>query len=203
MTKETLFAASRPADEREWKVATSERETAPNESVEHWQTVVENDETGERVNLHFAVFETRRATLRVIDQPDVPRRDLAEVMTQMHCLAGVNGGYFDPADAPVGLLVSEGHVIAPMRKARLLSGVLTATARRVDIVRATRFSIDERRSRRRCNAGRSWSSTRDRWRVKTIAGRRAAPLRPWTERDGPRSAFARIFRWRSLGRFCA
>ena len=65
-------------------------------------------------------------------------------MTRSRCLAGVNGGYFDPADAPVGLLVSDGRVIAPLRKARLLSGVLTATDTRVEIVRLARFSMSNK-----------------------------------------------------------
>ncbi len=101
---------------------------------------VENAAAAERATLHLALFATRRATLQVIDQPDAPRRPLAEVMAESKSLAGVNGGYFDPEDAPVGLLVSAGRVIAPFRKAKLLSGVLTAGARRVDIVRATRFA---------------------------------------------------------------
>ena len=146
MTRVALFLCLALASKAgaEWKMATSESETAPNELVEHWQTVAQNDETGERANLHFAVFETRRATLRIIDQPQEPRRDLAETMTQMRCLAGVNGGYFDPADAPVGLLVSDGRRIAPLQKSRLLSGVLTATANRVDVVRARSFWFSEK-----------------------------------------------------------
>jgi uncharacterized protein YigE (DUF2233 family) len=63
------------------------------------------------------------------------------VMTGTKALAAVNGGYFDPEDAPVGLLLSEGRALAPLRKAKLLSGVLFATRSRVDVVRATRFSM--------------------------------------------------------------
>jgi uncharacterized protein YigE (DUF2233 family) len=135
----------------EWKVTTSERELSPNESAEHWTTVVTNDETAERATLHFAVFATRAATLRVIDQPDTPRSELAEVMAQTHGLAGVNGGYFDPGDAPLGLLVSDGRVISPLRQAKLLTGVLTATATRVDVVRAARFSMNDKiKAARQC-----------------------------------------------------
>ena len=65
-------------------------------------------------------------------------------MTGMDALAAVNGGYFDPEDAPVGLLVSEGRRLAPLRKAKLLSGVLFATRNRVDVVRATRFSMSDK-----------------------------------------------------------
>ena len=135
----------------EWKVTNSERESSPNELVEHWKTAVENSETAESASLHFAVFATRTATLRVIDQPAAPRSELAEVMAQTHALAGVNCGYFDPDDAPLGLLVSDGRIISPLRKARLLTGVLTAGATRVDVVRATRFSMNDKiRSARQC-----------------------------------------------------
>ena len=65
-------------------------------------------------------------------------------MEKERALAGVNGGYFDPQDAPVGLLVSGGKRIAPMSSARLLSGVLFSKAGRVEIVRAKRFEKSPR-----------------------------------------------------------
>ena len=36
--------------------------------------------------------------------------NLAASMRRKNCLAGVNGGYFDPEDKPVGLLISDGNV---------------------------------------------------------------------------------------------
>ena len=128
----------------EWKISGAERETSPEGFVEHWKTAVENEASGERATLHTAVFESRVATLRIFDQPDTPRRELAEAMARAKAIAGVNGGYFDPEDAPVGLLVSDGRVLAPLRKAKLLSGVLMASASRVDIVRASRFTMSTR-----------------------------------------------------------
>lgn len=128
----------------EWKVTGSEHETSPNDLVEHWTTEVENEEAATRATLHLAVFETRAASLRIIDQPAPPRSGLAEMMAQSNGLAGVNGGYFDSADAPLGLLVSEGRVLSPFRKAKLLTGVLTASATRADVVRATRFSMNDK-----------------------------------------------------------
>ena len=139
-----FFLATITIAEAEWRISNSTREASSNESVEHWTTKVENSEKGASATLHFAAFDTRAATLRVIDQPNAQRRDLAEAMTEMDALAGVNGGYFDPEDAPVGLLVSEGRVLAPLRKAKLLSGVLFATRSRVDVVRRTRFSMSDK-----------------------------------------------------------
>jgi uncharacterized protein YigE (DUF2233 family) len=89
-------------------------------------------------------FPAVAATLEVIDQPKPPRQGLAETMAQNGALAGVNGGYFDPENAPVGLLVSHGKMIAPLRKAKLLSGVLFAASDRIDIARASRFTISRK-----------------------------------------------------------
>jgi uncharacterized protein YigE (DUF2233 family) len=128
----------------EWKISGADRETSPDGFVEHWKTVVENEARGERATLHTAVFESHVATLRVFDQPDTPRRELAKAMARAKAIAGVNGGYFDPEDAPVGLLVSDGRVLAPLRKAKLLSGVLMASASHIDIVRASHFTMSRR-----------------------------------------------------------
>ena len=77
--------------------------------------------------------------LRVTDNP-VGDKDLASVMKRTRGLAGVNGGYFDPQNAPVGLRISDGKLIAPFRKARLLSGVLVTTKGRLELLRAAEYS---------------------------------------------------------------
>lgn len=136
-----LATSSAPAA---WRISSSERETSPNELVEHWRTTVENPETGASATLHFAVGESQSVALRIIDQPQKPWRDLATVMADTKALAGVNGGYFDPEDAPVGLLVGEGQVHSRLAKAKLLSGVLFASGNKVDIVRASRFKSSDK-----------------------------------------------------------
>jgi uncharacterized protein YigE (DUF2233 family) len=75
----------------------------------------------------------------VIDNPG-DEADLAIAVRRSRGLAGVNGGYFDPQNAPVGLLISDGKLIAPLRKARLLSGVLVATKGRVELLRPAEYS---------------------------------------------------------------
>ncbi|HEX4665711.1 MAG TPA: phosphodiester glycosidase family protein [Chthoniobacterales bacterium] len=138
-----FFAAGAVA-QAEWKIASSKPETSPNEKVAHWTTVVEEKGSGARATLHSAVFETGAATLQVIDQPKAPRCDLAEAMAGSDALAGVNGGYFDPEDAPVGLLVSRGRILSPLRKAKLLSGVLSARGNQIEIVRASHFKMNSK-----------------------------------------------------------
>lgn len=108
--------------------------------VEHVRVAVKDPATGQNAELHLAVFSTKSSTLRVIDQPNEPRADLAEVMVREHCSAGVNGGYFDPEDVPVGLLISEGKSIAPLRKARLLSGVAIVANGRLQLLHFAEYS---------------------------------------------------------------
>jgi hypothetical protein len=138
------FFAAGVVAQAEWKIASAKREVSPNDTVAHWTTVVEERGSGARAILHGAVFGTRAATLRVVDQPKAPRRDLAEVMAGSDALAGVNGGYFDPEDAPVGLLVSGGRVLSPLRKAKLLSGVLSARGNQIEIVRTSHFKMNSK-----------------------------------------------------------
>ncbi len=107
--------------------------------VEHRRIVLTEIETGDRAALDLALLSTKTATLRVIDNP-TGEDNLAAVMQREHCLAGVNGGYFDPADAPVGLLISDGKLIAPLRKARLLSGVIIVSNGRMQLLRFAEYS---------------------------------------------------------------
>jgi uncharacterized protein YigE (DUF2233 family) len=137
-----LFLCAALTAEAEWEVTSSIPEPSPNDKVEHWTTVVADNASGAEAILESVVFETRAATLRVIDQPKRPRRELAETMAESRALAGVNGGYFDPEDAPVGLLVSDGQTISRLGKAKLLSGVLSTSRGRIEIVRAGDFSMN-------------------------------------------------------------
>jgi len=127
-----------------WEITASEKDVSPNELAEHRITKVTEVATGQQATLHIALFSSRVATLRVVDQPQPPRQDLAVAIRNTNALAGVNGGYFDPGDAPVGLLISEGRLLSPMRKAKLLTGILFASADRVDVVRTSHFSIKEK-----------------------------------------------------------
>lgn len=123
-----------------WTIASSE-ELSPAVAVcRHLQISLQATNGGDRATLHLAIFDFRKATLHIIDQSMDPRADLADVMQREKCLAGVNGGYFDPDYAPVGLLVSAGRVITPLRKARLLSGILSVADGKVRLQRVAEFS---------------------------------------------------------------
>lgn len=131
------IAATAHAD-ADWTVLSANLEPG-RASVVHRHIVLENSSTGAGATVDLAIFSSKFCTLRVIQNEDGSSY-LAETMKREKCLAGVNGGYFDPNFAPIGLLISDGRIIAPLRRARLLTGVLTATSRGIQIVRVSEFS---------------------------------------------------------------
>lgn len=131
------FVLALPA-RAEWTVNSLQRQPGPGEAIEYRHYSLGTAGSSREVELRLALFSQERATLRVIDQPGSERK-LAGIMAGKNYLAGVNGGYFDPGGAPVGLLISGGKMIAPFRKARLLSGVLAVREGKIDIFRASAF----------------------------------------------------------------
>jgi exopolysaccharide biosynthesis protein len=123
----------------DWAVSSSQTERSAPAGVEHRRIVVTDSRTGQEATVDLAIFPTKSATVRVIDNP-TGEDDLAAVARRSRGLAGVNGGYFDPQNAPVGLLINDGKLIAPFRKARLLSGVLVVTKGRVELLRSAEYS---------------------------------------------------------------
>src|SRR4051794_30218780 len=120
-----------------WTVTASETEKGSITGAEHRRITLSND-TGDEATIDVALFSAKSANLRVID--NAGRDNLAAVMQRLHGLAGVNGGYFDPEDLPVGLVVADGKSLAPFRKARLLSGVLIADKKRIELLRSAEYS---------------------------------------------------------------
>ena len=123
----------------EWAVTASQAEKGSAGGIEHRRIELSDGGTSERATLDLALFSTKSATVRVIDNP-TGKDNLAAVMRRENGLAGVNGGYFDPADKPVGLLVSDGKSIAPLRKARLLSGVMLVSNGQLQLLRTAEYS---------------------------------------------------------------
>jgi uncharacterized protein YigE (DUF2233 family) len=134
-----LFLAVAVTAHADWTIRSAHSNPGP-AGVVHRQITLEDSATNEGATIDLALFSTKSCTLRVIDQPASPRNDLAQAMRQKGCLAGVNGGYFDPDYAPIGLLISDGKMIAPLRRVKLITGVLAASPRKVQILRTREFS---------------------------------------------------------------
>jgi exopolysaccharide biosynthesis protein len=121
----------------DWKVLSVESEPG-RAGTEHRHIVLENTAADQRANLDLAIFSGKSCTLRVIDNPG--GQTLAAVMNREKCVCGVNGGYFDTNFEPIGLRIANAQTIAPLRRARLITGALLASSRGVQIVRAHEFS---------------------------------------------------------------
>lgn len=120
-----------------WQVASADRESFPVAGVEHRHIVLQN--SAESATFDLAFFPTNSATLRVIDNPG-GSETLADVMRRKNFIAGVNGGYFDTQFRPLGLRVIDGTRRSPVIRARLLTGVLCASSRGIEIARLGEFS---------------------------------------------------------------
>jgi hypothetical protein len=121
----------------EWKILSAESEPGRG-GIEHRHVVVEDAAAGQRVAVDVAVFSPKSTASRVIDNPD--GQSLGAVMKQEKCLCGVNGGYFDREFKPIGLRVADGSTFSPLRRARLITGILLQSDRGIDVVRVGEFS---------------------------------------------------------------
>ncbi len=128
----------------EWTQISSQSEPSPAKGIQHRYVVMEDSGSGDRASLELAIFSVKSCRLKIVDQSAEPRLDLDEVMAKGSFLAGVNGGYFDPEYRPIGLLIVDGKIVAPLQKARLLSGVLSFTGKKVQISRVSEFSINQK-----------------------------------------------------------
>jgi exopolysaccharide biosynthesis protein len=132
-----LLLAITASARAEWKILSAESESGRGE-IQHKHVVMEDAAAGQRVTVDVAVFSTKSTALRVIDNPD--GQILAAMMKREKFVCGVNGGYFDTAFKPIGLRVADGTTFSPLRRARLITGILLQSDRGVDVVRVSEFS---------------------------------------------------------------
>ena len=130
-----------------WKIASSETQPAPAEGIAHHVLTLNRprnaagEDGATEATLHFVSFEGGGYTFRVFDQNPHDNASLADTMTENHCVAGTNGGYFTAEFDPVGLLVCDGRIVRAAQRARLLTGLLAVTANHVSLRRTTEASV--------------------------------------------------------------
>jgi exopolysaccharide biosynthesis protein len=133
-----FFLALAATAQADWTILSTASEQGL-DGVARRHVVLENPVGSERVTVDLAIFSTKSCTLRVL-QNEGGAESLGEMMRHEKCLAGVNGGYFNENFAPLGLRIANGQMIAPLQRARLITGVLVASPRGVQIVRSREFS---------------------------------------------------------------
>ena len=133
-----FFLALAATAQADWTIVSTASEPGRHGLI-HRHVGLENPVGSERITVDLAIFSTKSCTLRVL-QNEGGADSLGEMMRGEKCLAGVNGGYFNENFAPLGLRIANGQMIAPLQRARLITGVLAASPRGVQIVRSREFS---------------------------------------------------------------
>jgi hypothetical protein len=131
-------AATAHAD---WTIRATDSE-AGRAGIAHRHVVLENASGNESAIVDLAIFSAKSCTLRVIDNST--GETLSDIMSREKCIVGVNGGFFKPDFTPVGLLISDDKLIAPLHPARLMTGILSASTHQVRIQRLREFSRQEK-----------------------------------------------------------
>ena len=129
------FAGGSAALEAAWALVSNVPREAP-AGVEFSERRV--DGAGGGATLWVVSFQPKTHSFAVLDNPD-GAFDLGSASEKRGVLAAVNGGYFHPDRTPLGLVVRKGQTIHRQERARLLSGVVSATASGVAIQRASAF----------------------------------------------------------------
>ena len=133
-----LFLALATFAPAQWIEKNSGDESSFDGRVVHRHVDLAETQTDNRAIVDLALFSTKSCKLRVIDNAD--GINLANAMQRASCIAGINGGYFDPNLAPLGLRIIDGKVTSRLTRGRLMSGVL-ASDNAIHIFRAAEFSV--------------------------------------------------------------
>jgi len=132
-----LLVAVAGSAQAEWKILSAESEPG-RAGIEHRHVVVEDAATDQQVAVDVALFPAKSTAVRVIDNPD--GQSLSTMMKRQKYVCGVNGGYFDREFKPIGLRVTDGQTFSPLRRARLVTGILLQSDRGIDVARVSEFS---------------------------------------------------------------
>lgn len=127
-----LFAVSARA---EWRI--SEREALTTKGAPALERI-EVTSDSDSATLHAVTALPARYSLAVIDDP-AGALSVATAGTERGAVATVNGGYFDPAHAPLGLVISRSEVLHPLQRSSLLSGLVLLGAKRESLLRVAEY----------------------------------------------------------------
>ena len=131
-------AATAHAD---WAIRSTDSEPGRG-GIAHRHVVLENANGNKSAVVDLVILSAKSCVLRVINNRTGDT--LSDTMPREKCVAGVNGGFFKPDFTPVGLLISDGKLVAPLRPARLMTGILSASTHEVQIQRLREFSRQEK-----------------------------------------------------------
>jgi uncharacterized protein YigE (DUF2233 family) len=120
----------------EWKV--TDRQESKAGSAQAFVITVSNSSV--QAKIHAVTDGPSEVRFRVLNNADRRFSNVREAVSRSEALAGVNGGYFQPDLTPVGLLISQGKLVHPLARAKLISGVFFVRKQKPALVRARHFS---------------------------------------------------------------
>jgi uncharacterized protein YigE (DUF2233 family) len=96
------------------------------------------------VDLDLVVFDSRRCSIRVIDQPQPGAGGgiIVPAMRAHRAVAGVNGGFFTPDFQPLGLMISGGRRTGTIKDAKLLGGMFLSAGGQPYLIWRSEYSSD-------------------------------------------------------------
>ena len=136
-----LFLALATFAPAQWIEKNSRDENSFDGRVVHRHVDLAESETDNHAIVDLALFSAKSCKLRVIDNAEGV--NLADAMRRANCIAGINGGYFDPNFAPLGLRIIDGQVTSRLTRGRLMSGVLVSN-NAIHIFRIAEFSVRQK-----------------------------------------------------------
>lgn len=131
-----FFAPFAMASAPSWHVLKSEEcGVLPHGAFLKSVTLQEHADLGGEATVTAVVFSEKSYRLQIVDCPERDKT-VAQVMSEGHFVAGVNGGYFRFDGSPLGLVVSHGVSLHSQEKApKLLSGFIVVANAKIKIVR--------------------------------------------------------------------
>ena len=92
-------------------------------------------------------FDDRVHSIRIVDQGALEHPKFANMGEAMHAVgavAGINGGFFDPLGAPLGMMIADGVQSGKLAHSALTSGVLCRSPRGLQLLRSKEYSARPR-----------------------------------------------------------
>lgn len=86
--------------------------------------------TGGSIDFEVVLFDSRQCALKIVDQPQdfVGGGQITASLRQVGAIAGVNGGFFTPQFAPMGLMKADGKSTGAWQANKLLTGAVVVTS---------------------------------------------------------------------------
>jgi len=116
------LALHQSAQAADWRVEQRNADVElPSGAVLH-RFSVEGEDT---VDFTIVQFQTRQCAVKIIDQPTRSSAvSLGKAMANAGAIAGVNGGFFTPDFAPLGLVIADGQRAGTWMRSSLLGGAV-------------------------------------------------------------------------------